>query len=119
MEAYGASCAVTGCRVVEVLEAAHLRPYRGPDSNVIANGLLLRADLHTLLDLGLVAFEPDSRTVRISAILRATEYELINGRPLAEPNTSAGRPSKDVLISLWHYFEMVEADRVRAIRQAS
>lgn len=33
-----------------VLEAAHVTPYLGPETNDITNGLLLRADLHTLLD---------------------------------------------------------------------
>ncbi|HUZ56031.1 MAG TPA: HNH endonuclease [Streptosporangiaceae bacterium] len=55
MAAYSGRCAVTGCTVQAVLEAAHLRPYRGPDSNVTGNGLLLRADIHTLLDLQLLA----------------------------------------------------------------
>ena len=27
-------------------------PYRGPHSNTVRNGLLLRSDIHTLFDLG-------------------------------------------------------------------
>lgn len=48
MEAYEGKCAVTACSVVDLLEAAHIRPYRGPHTNHIQNGLLLRADIHTL-----------------------------------------------------------------------
>jgi hypothetical protein len=41
LEAYQGRCAVTGCDAAAALEAAHLRPYRGPDSNSVTNGLLL------------------------------------------------------------------------------
>jgi hypothetical protein len=46
--AYGGRCAISGCPVTPLLEAAHITPYLGPDTNSITNGLLLRADLHTL-----------------------------------------------------------------------
>src|SRR5205823_2979542 len=54
IEAYGGRCAMTGCDILEVLEAAHIVPYRGPSTNAVSNGLLLRADIHTLFDLGLI-----------------------------------------------------------------
>jgi hypothetical protein len=62
LEAYQGRCAVTGCDATAALEAAHLRPYRGPDSNTVTNGLLLRADIHTLLDLRLLAPDPGRGT---------------------------------------------------------
>ncbi len=49
LKAYSGRCAVTGCDAEPALEAAHLRPYKGPESNTAANGLLLRSDIHTLL----------------------------------------------------------------------
>ena len=55
LDAYDRKCAITGCEVVEVLEAAHIYPYRGPDTSKVVNGLLLRADVHTLFDSGLIA----------------------------------------------------------------
>ena len=53
--AYGGKCAVTGCDVLQALEAAHISPYLGEQSNHVSNGLLLRADIHTLFDLNLFA----------------------------------------------------------------
>ena len=50
LKAYDRRCAFTGCAVEALLEAAHIVPYRGSDTNHIANGLLLRADLHTLFE---------------------------------------------------------------------
>ena len=55
---YGDRCLVTGCRLLDVLEAAHIRPYRGENDNYVGNGLLLRADIHTLFDLNLLGIEP-------------------------------------------------------------
>ena len=40
--------------------------YRGPDSNVVSNGLLLRSDIHTLYDLDLIAIDPDMHEVTLS-----------------------------------------------------
>lgn len=54
INAYKSRCAVTGCNIVEILEAAHIIPYRGEHTNRCNNGLLLRADIHTLFDLGLL-----------------------------------------------------------------
>jgi putative restriction endonuclease len=52
IDAYGGRCSITGCDAVEALEAAHISPYKGDHTNDVTNGLLLRADLHTLFDLG-------------------------------------------------------------------
>lgn len=41
LEAYDGACAITGTTAPDVLEAAHIRRYMGPQSNVITNGLLL------------------------------------------------------------------------------
>jgi putative restriction endonuclease len=56
---YGGRCAVTGCTVLDLLEAAHIKPYRGDRDNNPQNGLLLRADIHTLFDLDLLGIEPE------------------------------------------------------------
>jgi hypothetical protein len=62
MKAYDGRCAISGCPVPQILEAAHIFPYRGDATNDVTNGLLLRSDLHTLFDCGLIAV--DERTQR-------------------------------------------------------
>lgn len=52
-------CLVTRWRVPAVLEAAHISPYRGTHTDTLRNGLLLRADIHTLFDLDLLTVTPD------------------------------------------------------------
>jgi putative restriction endonuclease len=63
MNAYEGRCAITGCAIADVLEAAHITPYAGSQDNHVSNGLLLRADLHTLFDCGLIAIDPATRRV--------------------------------------------------------
>jgi len=106
LAAYGSRCALTGERVVPVLEAAHIQRYLGPRSNHIQNGLLLRADLHSLYDAGYVTITPD-HGFRVSERLESEygngkdyyrmEQEGCRLRPTADPSQ---RPSRDALA--WH-----------------
>ena len=50
MKAYDESCCVTKCKVVELLEAAHIDPHSDGGDYSEDNGLLLRSDIHTLFD---------------------------------------------------------------------
>ena len=95
--AYDGRCAITGSSVLDVLEAAHIHPYRGPDTNKVTNGLLLRADVHTLLDCGLLAIDSKTMTVLVAPELRESEYWALHGHPLCSPRTPAQKPSKEAL----------------------
>jgi hypothetical protein len=92
---YEGQCAVTGCNALAALEAAHILPYRGKNRTCVQNGLLLRADIHTLFDLGLIAVELS--TIRVSQKLIKTEYEKLDGRTLRRPRHSRATPSPDAL----------------------
>ena len=83
IKAYAGRCAVTGCDVLDALEAAHIFPYLDGETNAVSNGLLLRADIHTLFDLRLIAVDPDARTVLIAPSLRGSAYASLEGIPLA------------------------------------
>ena len=99
LDAYGGCCAVTSCDVVDALEACHIMPYQGTDTNHPTNGLLLRADLHTLFDLGLIAFEPETGKVLLAAKLRGTAYDPLAEMILNMPNDATLRPSQAALKS--------------------
>jgi len=100
LQAYGSRCAMTGSSVADVLEAAHIHPYRGVATNTPSNGLLLRADVHTLFDLYLISVEPKSRRLQVAPSLLATEYETLNGSKLAEPAEERQAVSEELL--KWH-----------------
>lgn len=79
---YGARCLVSGDRVEAVIEAAHIVPFSEAVEfrNDIGNGLLLRADMHTLFDKALISIRPVDGRVVIASPLRGTSYENLEGR---------------------------------------
>lgn len=100
---YGASCMVTGCKISEIVEAAHIDPYKGRDSNHPENGILLRADVHTLFDLDLLAVEPEDLIIRIHPEFRRDGYEHFEGSRLMIRGSR--RPSRTALKIRWLLFE--------------
>ena len=70
VDAYERRCAISGERTLPVLQAAHIRPYAQEGPHEVSNGLLLRADIHTLFDEGYLTVTPDYR-VRVSRRLNA------------------------------------------------
>jgi hypothetical protein len=96
LSAYYGRCCISGCDVTDALEAAHISPYNGPQTNHVTNGLLLRADLHTLFDLGLLTISGAMRVV-LAPRLRDTAYGEFHGRTLTLPTTAAMRPNTVLL----------------------
>jgi putative restriction endonuclease len=101
LRAYDGRCAISGCDVFEALEAAHIYPYNGYYTNFVTNGLLLRADLHTLFDLGLVSIEPDGMTVVLVQSLQKSDYGIYFKQPISLPTSIEEQPSKEAL--KWHF----------------
>jgi hypothetical protein len=97
LAAYDRKCAVTGCALEGLLEAAHIVPYRGPQTNHIPNGILLRSDIHTLFDCGLMAIDPDSMGLILSSRLLQSSYRNLAGRKLRSPKDPDCSPSKKAL----------------------
>lgn len=97
LRAYQGRCAVTGFNVPFVLEAAHIRPYQGPKTNVVPNGLLLRADIHTLFDLGLLAVHEDGFRVELSPAIQGSPYDSIHGQILNLPASEDEYPNREAL----------------------
>jgi HNH endonuclease/EVE domain len=95
--AYEGRCAVTGCDAVEALEAAHIRSYLGQHTNVVTNGLLLRADIHTLFDKGLLAIDCDNLKVVLHPSLMSTVYREFAGKTLRLPLQARCHPNRDSL----------------------
>ncbi|MFJ2522071.1 DUF2002 family protein [Pseudomonas sp. Irchel s3f19] len=89
LTAYEGRCAITDCTVTQVLEAAHITPYLGPETNNISNGLLLRSDLHTLWDKGLI-YLCDHFTLELKSSLLNSEYSSLAGKRIRA--TTGGAP---------------------------
>lgn len=91
MTSYDSHCCVTGEGALPALEAAHIHPYLGTDTNHPSNGLLLRSDWHTIFDLGLWALE-DDLTIRVSPLLGGS-YDSYKGHAIARPRDRRNAPS--------------------------
>lgn len=103
LQAYGEQCAFTDYFGKEALEAAHIIPFSGADSDHVGNGLLLRADIHTLFDQGLLAVDtllPDEPRLILAPTLLASSYKLLQGRKVRLPQNEKLRPSVKALE--WH-----------------
>lgn len=99
LAAYDGRCAVTGTTEPDVLEAAHIHRYMGPHSNTEANGLLLRADVHTLFDLYRMTIEPRQRGFHVvmSRFLSDTVYTNLAGPLPYLPSRPSHRPDPGAL----------------------
>jgi predicted restriction endonuclease len=101
LAAYGRECAITNCNVLETLEAVHIIPFLGPETNHLSNGLILRADLHTLFDLYLFTIDPESLKVILSPELKNTPYGEFEGKSIRQREKGHIQISKGALN--YHY----------------
>lgn len=104
LKAYEQRCAVTDGKVLPVLEAAHIRPFAQGGEHDIANGLLLRSDVHALFDLGYLTITPDL-VVRASRRLKddfdnGNDYRRLDGREIHVPPARRLQPDRRLLE--WH-----------------
>jgi len=104
LEVYGKRCAITACDAAPALEAAHVMPYEGAHTNDVKNGILLRADIHTLFDLDLIGIEPSEQLVRISNQLGNTVYREFEGTRLRGPNDPSASLNSAGLVWRWERF---------------
>jgi hypothetical protein len=96
LQAFDRTCCISGSQVEATLEAAHIRPFRETGSHALGNGLLLRADLHTLFDLRLITVMPFG-AVRVAPDLRGSEYEDFDERQIRRPVDPAHSPDRSAL----------------------
>ncbi|NEU82132.1 HNH endonuclease [Nostoc sp. UIC 10630] len=97
IEAYKGKCAITGYSVDEVLQAAHIIPYLGSETNHPSNGILLRVDIHILFDKYLLSIHPKNYEVIISPSLCGTDYEGLSGKKLLLPDKDRFKPNSIAL----------------------
>lgn len=103
-DTYEKRCAITGEKVLPVLEAAHIQPVSEGGGHRVDNGLLLRSDVHTLFDRGYLTVTPKFE-VRVSSRLRdefhnGEHYYRFAGDQVWVPKSDSDRPNRDFLE--WH-----------------
>ena len=78
LAAFKGTCCISGCNVEAVLEAAHIVPHGEVTNFSVMNGLLLRADIHTLFDLGLLDISVTG-LVQLDKSLKESDYQKYEG----------------------------------------
>ena len=82
-EQFGWTCAITGAAPDRALEACHLYSYAKEGKHHHHGGLLIRRDLHTLFDFGLLTIDPVTLKVAIDDSLKPYPgYWALNGTHL-------------------------------------
>ena len=111
LHSYDKRCAISRCSVTQVLEVAYLMPGTGDLANDPCNALLLRSDLHLLLDLHLITVNPQSYTVEMAPWLHDSYYGSLNGRSLYCPLNADYCPS---LESITYHYEQCKWEHEEA-----
>ncbi|WP_301800105.1 HNH endonuclease [Nocardioides sp. ChNu-153] len=98
LAAYGGRCAVTDTDVPETLEAAHIVAHADGGTTETSNGILLRADLHSLFDLRLIAVDTSAWTLVAHPEIRSRKFgQELHEAPLRLPAEPADRPAASSL----------------------
>lgn len=103
-DGYERRCAVSGEKTLPILDAAHIRSYGDGGEHELANGLLLRTDIHRLFDLGYVTVT-ERNTFAVSERLKSdfdngVHYYAMQGTQLAVPRRGFAPPAASAL--QWH-----------------
>ena len=103
-DVYHRRCAITRERTLPALDAAHIRPYKLGGAHELANGVLLRSDVHSLFDKGYVTITPDLR-VEVSGRVKeefgnGKDYYALHGESISAPQKAEWQPDREAL--RWH-----------------
>lgn len=82
---YGGKCAITGCKTAAALQAAHVRTIDSADLNACENGILLRSDIHALLDTFHITFRMNGTGLEVSPFLKDKTYDFLNDAKIRKP----------------------------------
>jgi hypothetical protein len=111
LEAYGRRCTVTGTLLEPLLEAAHIVPHAEETNYRVTNGLLLRADIHTLYDLYHLSID-ERGVIHVSREAKRTDYAQWHGKRIRFPDRSSMAPSPSNLAGRHQRFLQRERERV-------
>lgn len=103
IQRYGATCQISGCALPSLVEAAHVSPYALSNDNSEENGLLLRSDLHTLFDLGLLGIDPSSLKISVHPEARSAGYDQFDEAALLLNGTTG--PDRKALEERWTFYQ--------------
>ena len=107
---YGDRCMVSGFEIMVAVDAAHIMPYDGVETNHVTNGVLLRTDIHTLFDANLIRFQitDEQVVVEIDQSLADSDYYQYDGQVLILGESAEGPSHAAVLWRNENYMTELE-----------
>ena len=84
-----------------LLDAAHIRPHSKQGDYSLQNGIILRTDLHTLFDVGMIRIDPAGLTITVDDSIVDPAYRMFHGQKLRCPDVPSLRPSEEHLTERW------------------
>ena len=96
LQNYNSTCAISNCDVIEVLEAAHIESHSDTGINHSSNGILLRADIHSLFDRNKIKINPDNFTIEVDVSLKKSDYWIYNNKKINR-DKDGNYPSQEYL----------------------
>jgi len=102
LELYNGKCAITGCNIEETLQACHITPFAKQGNSISVNGLLLRADIHSLFDAHLISINPQTFTIHTHPKLKGN-YDQYDKKILS-PRNDNRQPNYQGLNDHWDQF---------------
>ena len=97
LKLYQGRCALTQWDAEKALEAAHIVPWSDDGEDSPRNGMLLRADIHTLFDLHYLSVDPAEWKVYVADLIAHTRYGELQGQKVTLPLSKADWPASDHL----------------------
>lgn len=77
LEAYCGRCLLSGEKIPEVLEAAHIIPIMHDGDDLLDNGICLRVDIHRLFDSGNIRIQPNGDLMFSDAVAASRNYNAL------------------------------------------
>ena len=107
LSAYKYQCCVTRSDLIDAIEANHIHPYFGVNTNHVQNGIPLRADIHKLWTKGLLGINDKYKVILSEEAKNSESYKKYHGMRIKLPTNPRYHPDKDALLKWCNLNELV------------
>lgn len=105
LDLFDSTCAISGCKVLDAIDASHIRAVADEGEDHVTNGWVIRTDLHRLFDVSLLSINPNDGRVHISPDCMDS-YKDYHGLTIALPK---GAASLTDFTAHWTEFQKLNA----------
>ena len=107
LSAYKYQCCVTRSDLIDAIEANHIHPYFGVNTNHVQNGIPLRADIHKLWTKGLLGINDQFKVILSEKAKNSESYKKYHGQTIMLPTNPKYHPDKEALLRWCNLHELI------------